>query len=60
MIVISWILALILLFIAFLFVSIGVHVIFGVAFSYASIALTIISTMLVAFFITMFGRGDRE
>jgi len=60
MIVISWILALILLFIAFLFVSVGVHAIFGVAFSYASIALTIISTMLVAFFITMFGRGDRE
>lgn len=60
MIVIAWILALIFLFIAFFFVSIGVHVIFGVAFSYASIALTIISTMLVAFFITILGRGDRE
>lgn len=60
MIVISWILALIFLFIAFFFVSVGVHVIFGLAFSYASIALTIISTMLVAFFITMFWRGDCE
>ena len=56
MIIISWILALIFLFIAFFFVSVGVHVIFGLAFSYASIALTIICTMLVEFFITMFER----
>lgn len=60
MIIISWILALILLFIAFFFVSVGINAIFDVTFSYASIALTIISTMLVAFFITIFGRGGRE
>lgn len=60
MIVISWILELIILFITFFFVSVGIHSIFDVTFSYASIALTIISSMLVAFFITMFWRGDAK
>lgn len=58
--IIAWIFALAFLFVAFFFVSVGINVIFDVTFSYASIALTIISTMLVAFFITIFGRGGRE
>lgn len=60
MIVISWILAIIFLFVAFFFVSIGVHAIFDVDFSYTSIVLTIVSTMFVALFITLFGHGDRK